>query len=534
MIGEKEEHCPQPSPKEVLKRRIKAADPTFRYYKSLFHLTSDLIAVTDGEIIIDANQPFIRFFAEAGIDVFAEEFSLSGVFVKNDKYGYVYDGYRGEKWYESIFRGDREYYRIGIVSGETVHEFNIALRHMEPSEEIFVVTMTDITCMMGYRSALEAHLRSSVEDREEAQFLVGQYDRALNAANLVSKSDLDGKLTYVNDPFCRALKYDRDELIGQSIEMICLPDQEGICFESIGKEIRSGNIWKGTLQNVDKEGGIHHFDTTIVPIRNQRGETIEYLAIRHEITEMVRAKEEAIATLEAKTRFFDQVSHELRTPLNAIVNFTDQALENFDRIADDAEERELVRLYLERAYKNSENLLLLINSLLDIAKLRSGRQTFAIDLYDAVELVREAFENCSSLNKNGEINYNFNTKVGSLWLMCDPLKFKQIVTNLISNALKFTRSGFVEVRVQKVDGYGWIEIEDSGVGIPSHKLSSIFEPFEQAREHDVGTGLGLSIVREYAQAMGFELSVSSSEGMGSCFRLKTEKIITEEESGWVI
>lgn len=533
MISESEHPSPF-SAKELLKERLRSVDPTFRYYKTLFHLTNDLIAVTDGDVIIDANQAFIRFFSEAGIDVFAPDFSLSHIFVADDKYGNVYEGYRQERWFESIFRADKDYYRVGIRSNGAVHEFNIALQHLEPSEEIFVVTMTDITRMMGYRSALEANLRDSVEDRAEAQFLVGQYDRAINAANLVSKSDLYGTLTYVNEAFCQALKYSHDELIGQNVEIFCVTEQEEVCFESIWREIQSGNIWKGTLQNIDKENEIHYFDTTIVPIRNQRDETIEYLSIRHEITEMVKAKEEAIATLEAKTRFFDQVSHELRTPLNAILNFTDQSLESFDHLAEDEDERELVRLYLQRAYKNAENLLSLINSLLDIAKLRSGRETFAIDVYDAVELVQEAFENCSSLNKNHALNYRFSTNTESLQLKCDPLKLKQVITNLISNAFKFTRSGFVDVRVRRENNHGVIEIEDSGVGIPPNKLAAIFEPFEQARDQDIGTGLGLSIVREYAKRMGFELSVSSLEGMGSCFRLMTERIITKEGSEWVI
>lgn len=535
--GDVENHngeLPDLSFKERLKQRLKTVDPTFRYYKTLFHLTSDLIAVTDGDTVVDANRSFVDFFAGMGMDVLDGDFSLSAAFEKIDKYGYVYDGYQGRRWYESVFRQDKDYYRVGISGADRLHEFNIALQKLEPCEDVFVVTMTDITRLMGYRSALEANLRTTVQDREEAQFMVQQYDRAINAANLVSKNDLNGKLTYVNEAFCRTLKYEREELIGQSVEIFCTTDEDGACFESIWREVQGGNIWKGILQNIDKEGNRHHFDATIVPIRNQNGETIEYLAIRHEISEMVRAKEEAIETLEAKTRFFDQVSHELRTPLNAILNFTDQALENFDQIAHDEEDRELVRLYLQRAYKNSENLLSLINSLLDIAKLKARKQTFAMGQYELVELAREAFENCSSLNKNDGVRYVFNTNVSAVWIECDPLKLKQIITNLISNALKFTKAGFVEVRIRKEADGCFVDVEDSGIGIPAEKLASVFEPFEQARLHDPGTGLGLSIVREYAQAMGMELSISSTEGKGSCFTLKTEKFSSGEGTEWVI
>ena len=522
------------TPKTLLKEQIRKLDPDFRYYKSIFNLTSDLIAVTDGDIILDANRSFIDFFSQIGIDVLNASFTLSGVFAKIDKYGYVYDGYRGERWYEAVFQKKKDYYRVGISEGEQLHEFNISVQKLPPCEEVFVITMTDITRMMGYRSALEANLRTSVEGRVEAQYTAQQYDQAINAATLVSKSDLNGTLTYVNDAFCKALKYEREELIGQNVEIFCIPDEDGVCFKSVWKEILEGKIWRGVLRNSDKEGKEHHFDATIVPIRNQKGEMVEFLSIRHEITEMVRAKEEAIKTLESKTRFFDQASHELRTPLNAILNFTDQALENFDRIVDDPEERELVRLYLQRAYKNSEHLLALINSLLDLAKLKAHKQTFALGQYDMVELVREAFENCSSLSKNDDVKYSFNTNVSSAWIECDSLKFKQIVTNLISNAFKFTKSGSIEVRVRKGDGACTVEVEDTGIGIPAGKLSSVFEPFEQARVYDSGTGLGLSIVREYALAMGFELDVKSIEGEKTCFMLRTEKFRSGEGIEWVI
>lgn len=232
---------------------------------------------------------------------------------------------------------------------------------------------------------------------------------------------------------------------------------------------------------------------------------IEILSIRHEITEMVKAKEEAIRTLEAKTKFFDQVSHELRTPLNAIINFTDQALENFEEMFDEEDTRDLVQMYLERAYKNSQSLLSLINSLLDMAKLNSGKETFAIEPYNVVRLVQETFDNCSSLNTNRGVEYRIKITIIDIWIDCDPLKFRQILANLISNAFKFTQTGFIEVRLSEVNEECWIEVEDSGRGIPAQKLSTIFEPFEQARTSDQGTGLGLSIVRDYSKAMGFAL-----------------------------
>lgn len=522
------------TPKEILKQRLRTLDPAFRYYKTLFNTTPDLIGVTDGDKIIDANASFVNFFADLGMDVYASDFSLSAAFKKVDKYGYVYDGYGMRRWFETILHKDKHHYRVAIAGEDGLFDFNVAIEFLEPVDDVFIVTLTDITEMMGYKSALEESFRSSVEHKEEAETLLRQYDRAINVANLVSKSDLDGTLTYVNDAFCEVLKYDREELIGDNVLIFCIPNENDVCYESIWEIIESGTIWKGILENVDREGTVHTFDTTIVPIKDQSGEVMEYLSIRHDITEMMRAKEEAVRTLEAKNKFFDQISHELRTPLNAIVNFTDQSLENFDEMFEDEVIRDLVKIYLERAYKNSQNLLHLINSLLDMAKLQSGKETFAMERYEAVKLIQETYENCSGLHKNSNIEYRIKANVSFLWINCDPLKFRQILTNLISNAFKFTQAGFIEIRVDETDRECLIEVEDSGSGIPAGKLSSIFEAFQQARMHDHGTGLGLNIVKEYCDAMGFVLGVRSVENQGTCFTIKVKKIEPEGSAAWSI
>lgn len=519
--------------KEQLKLRLRESDPAYRYYKTIFNLTSDLIALSDGDRIIDANLAFITFFEGVGVDIFTPSFRLSKHFEEINKYGYVYDGYQGKRWFETILLGEKEHYRVGIAVSNKLYTFNLSVSPIDPVQGVYVITLADVTEMMGYRSVLEEGLRTSVLDKEETQLLLEQYDHAINVSNLVAKCNLEGKIIYVNDAFCQTLHYTHDELIYQHVSKLFFTDSEAICQKAAWEGLEQGEIWKGVLKNKGRSGSAHYFDSTLFPLKNKEGKVIEILSIRHEITEMMEAKEKAIQTLEAKTKFFDQVSHELRTPLNAIVNFTDQALESFEEMFEDAESRDLVKMYLERAYKNSQNLLSLINSLLDIAKLSSGKETFAIEQYDAVPLVREAFENCTSLNKNSEVEYKLNVSVSSALIQCDPFKFRQIITNLISNAFKFTHFGFIEVRIDECDEICSIEVADSGIGIPNDKLSSIFEPFQQAREHDVGTGLGLSLVREYSHAMGFSLEVSSSEGEGTCFTLK-QKQSTKKGDEWVI
>lgn len=507
------------TPKEQLKSRLRESDPTYRYYKSIFHLTDNMIALSNGYLIIDANKAFSDFFTTIGVDVFEPDFYLSKQFLAIDKYGYVYEGYLNAPWFKTVLSGDKEHYKVGISGSDQVHTFSISVTLLDPSEEIYVITLSDVTDMMSYKCVLEEGIRTSTNEKEEAQYILSQFNQAIDASNLVARCNLDGIITYVNDALCDTLHYTQDELLGKNMLIFFESDSAVTCQNTAWGAIQNGEIWKGTFKNKGKEGDIHYFATTIVPIKNHAGTIVEILSIRHEITDMVKAKEEALQTLEAKTQFFNQISHELRTPLNAIVNFTDQALESYDEIVEDEVSRELVKKYLQRSYANAENLLELINSLLDIAKMKSGKTVFDIRSNNAVSLAREAFENCSSLLKNSAINYQFKAVKSVIPIECDGVKFKQIITNLISNALKFTAEGFVEVRLDERGDSCVIEIEDSGIGIPSEKLSFVFEPFAQVRDHGFGTGLGLNIVREYAEAMGISLELRSEEGRGSCFTL---------------
>lgn len=511
------------SPKEQLKLTLKADDPTYRYYKSIFHLTDGMIALSDGYRVIDANRAFVAFFETLGLDVFDPSFCLSKQFLAIDKYGYVYEGYLNNRWIDTVLSEEKEHYQVGISGLKKIFTFSVSVVRLDPNHEVYVITFSDVTDMISYKCVLEEGLKTSNHEKAQTQYILSQYNQAIDISNLVARCNLNGVMTYVNDSLCKTLHYTSDELIGQHISILFETNSEAKCQKMAFESVYGGEIWKGVLKNIGKFGTLHYFTTSIIPIKNHEGQIVEILSIRHDITEMVQAKEEAIQTLDAKTKFFDQVSHELRTPLNAILNFTDQALESYDEIADDEVSRELVKKYLQRAYKNSEHLLGLINSLLDMAKITSGKSEISMGNHNAIGLLRDAYENCYSLTKDLTIDYRFTSDKSFIEILCDPLKFKQILTNLISNAVKFTTVGFVEVRIRETEHHYLIEVEDSGIGIPREKVDLIFEPFQQVRDHGFGTGLGLSISREYAHAMGMTLQLHSEEGVGSCFSITIQK-----------
>lgn len=521
--------------KQQIQEKLRGNDFECHYFEAIFNTTSDLIALTDGDRVIDANKPFVEFFAQLGHDVFDPAFHFPKLFETINKFGYLYDGYQNMRWFEHLLNDTRDNFRVGIMEENTVHTFNLTLNDLEGFEDVYVLTLTDVTEMMGYKAALEEGIKSSVKDREKTQFMLRQYDKAVESSTLVYKCDLNGIIIHANHALSDALLYDRNELVGKHISVLKGPnvDEEG--YVQAWNRLKQGYSYRGILENVDKVGGLHYFDVSMTPIFDQEGRIVEFLSIRHEITEVMRAKEEAVKTLESKTKFFDQVSHELRTPLNAIINFTDQALENFEEIFEDEETRDLVRMYIERSHKNSQHLLHLINSLLDMAKLRSGKEKYDMVAVNIHKLVQHVYDTTSSLNTKPALEYMIELCDEEIYVHADELKLQQVLINLISNAIKFTEWGYVRLRVYRCGSECCIDIEDTGHGIPKHKLEVIFEPFEQVGTGDQGTGLGLGIVNEYVKAMKMKLEVVSEEDSGSCFTLKIPTIKTEREgSQWSI
>lgn len=505
---------------EMIKQRLNDKDLQCHYYEAIVNSTKDMIALTDGERIIDANASMVHVCDLMGKMIFAQDFSFTDFFEHIDKFGYIYEGYKNKRWYELALECSDEGCRVGIMNSNEMHSFNLTLTRLAPFEAIYVMTLTDVTSLMGYKWTLEEGIKSSMKDRDRTQFLLRQYDKAIDSATLVYKCDLNGIITYANNALNKVLLYGYGGLVGKHISILRGPSTSDEQYRTMWNKLKAGKIHKAIMENLDKLGGIHYFDVSIIPIHDERGDIVEFLSLRHEITEVMQAKESALKTLQEKNKFFDQVSHELRTPLNAIINFTDQALESFDEIFLDEESRDLVKMYIERSHKNSQQLLHLINSLLDMAKLRAGKEQYEMVRTDIVALIGDVYEATGSLNSKITLEYLLIRPDHSIFIECDVFRLRQILTNLISNAIKFTHNGYVQVRVKEVGDECWVEVEDTGSGIPADKMDRIFEPFEQVGVHDQGTGLGLGIVNEYVKGMGMRLEVVSSLGKGSCFTLK--------------
>ena len=251
-----------------------------------------------------------------------------------------------------------------------------------------------------------------------------------------------------------------------------------------------------------------------------------YAGLEQKVEERTREVEEKSRQLEIasqhKSQFLASMSHELRTPLNAIIGLTEMMVTNAARFG-----TEKAAEPLRRVHRAGSHLLGLINQVLDLSKIEAGKLELSPETVTLAPLIDEVIGTARQLaeqNKN-RLVVESQENLGSLTV--DPMRLRQILFNLLSNACKFTKDGRVTLRVRKVvDGRNWIEfaVADTGIGMTPEQQAKLFEEFTQADSSTArqygGTGLGLAITRKLARMMGGDVTVTSEAGKGSIFTVR--------------
>jgi two-component system, sensor histidine kinase and response regulator len=373
-----------------------------------------------------------------------------------------------------------------------------------------------------------------VREREQSQIALkqalnalGQQKFAIDQYAIVSITDVNGKITYANDRFIAISGYARDELLGQNHRIIKSGLHSFNFFVDLWATINAGRVWSGEICNRAKTGKLYWVAATIVPFMGADGKPEQFIAIRTDITarkyleeSLVSARDSAEAANRAKSEFLATMSHEIRTPMNGIIGMTELALDT----PLNAQQHE----YLEVVRSSADALLAIIDDILDFSKIEAGKLNIEQVVFDLPHLVEGLLKpfRMQAAAKNIALTYAMAPAVPS-HLRGDPVRLRQILVNLIGNALKFTPAGGVSIEIgtagRTEDAMDLcICVRDTGIGIPAEKLGHIFDAFSQADGSTArrygGTGLGLAICRRLVALMGGVLNVESVHGSGSAFR----------------
>ncbi len=326
--------------------------------------------------------------------------------------------------------------------------------------------------------------------------------------------------------------------VGDPLEKVVAPS-EVEWFRGCYDRALSGNRFSAVREE-RVDGQIRNFELFFNPIDSGTERAPGVVVFSKDITRrrrveeaLRRAKQEAEEGNRAKSQFMANMSHELRTPLNSVIGFANILLKDSRGVLEPKEKG-----YLDRILANGKHLLNLINEILDLSKIEAGRMELEVESVDLPRLIRETLGQMEGQVAGRPVTLRSEWEGTPTAFQTDPGKLRQVLINLVGNALKFTERGEVVVRLELEGESGTpvrLLVRDTGIGIPEDRLGAIFEAFQQADGTTTrrfgGTGLGLTISKSLCALMGYDVTVESEVGKGSTFIIHLVPHRPQEEEG---
>ncbi|HVU22762.1 MAG TPA: response regulator [Opitutus sp.] len=381
-------------------------------------------------------------------------------------------------------------------------------------------TVQDVTA----RREAEHALRESQAEARKLSLVASKTD------NPVLITSPDGTIEWVNESYTRVMEFTLDEVVGKvPTDFMRGPDSDQTLVHQIRAAMRDGLGLSTDVVSYSKSGRKYHLRLELQPVRNDAGELQNFIAIETDITARVqteqalrRAKQEADEASRAKSDFLASMSHEIRTPMNGVIGMTSLLMET--RL--DGEQREFVNTIRT----SGEALLTIINDILDFSKIESGMLELEHTPFDLAVCIEEALDlfALQVSTKKLELVYCVGPDVPP-WIVGDVTRLRQVIVNLVNNAVKFTPSGSVAIEVHRLPAPDTrsprfmleFAVRDTGIGIPADRVDRLFKAFSQVDSSTTrkfgGTGLGLAISQRLSILMGGGIRVESGEGSGSTF-----------------
>lgn len=371
--------------------------------------------------------------------------------------------------------------------------------------------------LLDEREASNVRVLKALSELERQRYVIDQHA-------IVTIMDLGGHLTYGNQKFVEISGYAPQEFLGKSYRMMDSGQHDERFYADLIHTIAQGKVWRSELSNRAKDGKLYWLDTTVAAFMHTDGTPREYITVSNEITQRRQAEQSALAASQAKSQFLANMSHEIRTPMNGVVGMVDLL-----RATELTREQ---RRMVGTIHDSSIALLQILNDILDFSKIEADKlkvEAMPTHLRELVEGVAQLMVTISA-GKDIDLSVLVAPDLPT-WVWVDPTRLRQVLYNLVGNALKFTpgraqRRGNVRLYVraaQQTQGVPMLELSvaDNGIGMAPELVERLFEAFTQADVSTArqfgGTGLGLTISRRLVEMMHGRILVHSTLGEGSIF-----------------
>ncbi|GAB3996207.1 hypothetical protein GCM10028807_38420 [Spirosoma daeguense] len=419
-----------------------------------------------------------------------------------------------EDRYRQAFRGLPQNFELNFMtpSGETYFEF-----HLNPIQLAGGV----INEVSGIARNITNRRRAEIATRQNEEKFRGIFE---NLQDIYARVDRKGRITMISPSVFKRMGYTPDEVLGQDISQYFI-DQNAIrsAMFKVGRN-KSLRNFEASMRR--KDGSERQFMFNMLMLNDEPGSGSVVAVLARDITELkrqsaelVKAKDEAERSLKVKEQFLANMSHEIRTPMNGVIGMID--------LLNDTKLDEEQRGYVKTVKRSSETLLNILNDILDLSKIEAGKMV----LHEAPIAFKEIFEKLIALfgqqanSKDNELTYHLAPDLPT-FVIADQTRLLQILSNMTSNAIKFTEHGTIRVEATLISKRGKfnrirVAVKDSGIGIAPQNINLLFNSFSQvdtsSRKSFGGTGLGLAISKELAHLMKGEVGVESIVGQGSTF-----------------
>ncbi|MFA5805019.1 MAG: PAS domain S-box protein [Melioribacteraceae bacterium] len=349
-----------------------------------------------------------------------------------------------------------------------------------------------------------------------------------------------GDIEYVNNKFCEVTGYTREEVIGKNPRILKSGYQDQQFYKELWDTIISGNEWHGEFHDKKKNGELYFESGHISPIVNKEGKVTHFVAVKEDITErkraekeLIEAKEKAEQSNKLKDTFIANMSHEIRTPLNGILGMTSLIKDIYAQHIKEEDEELFYGID-----DSSKRIIRTVDMILNYSRLQTGELPVSPEAIELSSICERLVREFQTATKSKSLELLLENRCKDSTILADEYSVTQSISNLIDNAIKYTKKGFVKVILYK-NGSDEImlDVKDSGIGMTKEYIDHIFEPYSQeemgyGRAYE-GVGLGLSLVKKFMDLNNAVISVESKKGEGTTFTVNFGKIVqfVKEKTG---